>query len=96
LTTLGALVVVVEGNHSLDPIIPRRGVPPLAFTNPIWLVHQPTVPPSAPALPPPAPEPVPTAGVAAPLDAAASAASVEGAAVDAATAVPPGPQPTSP
>jgi hypothetical protein len=34
----GALVVAVDGDKELAPIVPRGGVRPFAFTNPIWLV----------------------------------------------------------
>jgi hypothetical protein len=102
LTALGALVVVVEGNHSLDPIIPRRGVPPLAFTNPIWLVSEPT-PTPVPGPAPPAPEPSAGAGGAgggSATGAGAGGAAVVAAppapiAVDGATAVPADPPPPS-
>jgi hypothetical protein len=96
LAALGALVVVVEGNHSLDPIIPRRGVPPLAFTNPIWLVSEPT-PTPVPGLPPPTPEPSAGAGGGGGGAGGTAAAGASGAeakptapAIDGATAVPAG------
>jgi hypothetical protein len=36
----GPLVVAVEGEATLQPIIARQGVKPFAFTNPIWLVRE--------------------------------------------------------
>jgi hypothetical protein len=33
----GPLVVTVEGDATLEPVVARRGVRPFAFTNPIWL-----------------------------------------------------------
>jgi hypothetical protein len=48
----GALVVTVEGNGSLEPVVARRGVKPFAFTNPIWLL---TSPEATSAESPPAP-----------------------------------------
>lgn len=47
----GPLVVAVEGEATLDPIIARRGVKPFAFTNPIWLVRPGELPPRTAALP---------------------------------------------
>jgi hypothetical protein len=41
----GPLVVAVEGDATLEPIIARRGVKPFAFTNPIWLVRPGELPP---------------------------------------------------
>jgi hypothetical protein len=41
----GPLVVAVEGEASLEPIVARRGVRPFAFTNPIWLVRPGEKPP---------------------------------------------------
>jgi len=35
----GPLVVSVEGDGVLDPVVARRGVRPFAFTNPIWVVR---------------------------------------------------------
>jgi hypothetical protein len=49
----GALVVAVDGDKELAPIVPRGGVRPFAFTNPIWLVDVQT------ALPAPADAGVP-------------------------------------
>jgi hypothetical protein len=66
-TQPGALVVAVDGDKELAPIVPRGGVRPFAFTNPIWLVDQLTpvaAPPDAGVPSPPA------AGNASPPDAA--------------------------
>jgi hypothetical protein len=41
----GPLVVAVEGDTTLDPVVARRGVKPFAFTNPIWLVRPGESPP---------------------------------------------------
>jgi hypothetical protein len=54
----GPLVVAVEGDATLEPVVARRGVKPFAFTNPIWLVRPGESPPepwlerAAPTLPP--------------------------------------------
>jgi hypothetical protein len=37
--TPGPLVVTVEGDETLEPVVARRGVKPFAFTNPIWLTR---------------------------------------------------------
>lgn len=50
----GPLVVTVEGDASLEPVVARRGVKPFAFTNPIWLVAGPETNPVA--APPDLPE----------------------------------------
>ena len=42
----GPLVVAVEGEATLEPVIARRGVKPFAFTNPIWLVRPGEAPPA--------------------------------------------------
>jgi hypothetical protein len=33
----GFLVVVARGDRPMDDLLARPGIPPLAFTNPIWL-----------------------------------------------------------
>jgi hypothetical protein len=55
-----ALVVAVDGDKELAPIVPRGGVRPFAFTNPIWLVDVAT------ALPAPVDAGVPGDAAAAP------------------------------
>jgi hypothetical protein len=39
------LVVAIDGDKELAPIVPRGGVRPFAFTNPIWLVDVATAAP---------------------------------------------------
>lgn len=41
----GPLVVSVEGDGTLDPVVARKGVKPFAFTNPIWIVRPGEEPP---------------------------------------------------
>jgi hypothetical protein len=90
LDALGPLVVAVDGEHTLDPIVARRGVPPLAFTNPIWLVATPTFVTPAPPQPPSA-EPDPAENSPQSTAAEAPPAPAPVPAGDAAAAVPAGP-----
>jgi len=55
----GPLVVAVEGDATLEPVVARRGVKPFAFTNPIWLVRPGEAPPQVRSYATPSLEPVP-------------------------------------
>ena len=59
--TPGPLVVAVEGDATLEPVVARRGVKPFAFTNPIWLVRPGEAPPQIRSYATPSLEPVPGA-----------------------------------
>jgi hypothetical protein len=57
----GWVMVVVRGDRRMDDVLPFMPVPPLAFTNPVYVVRHPVPPPPFPGVPvsqvshPPAP-----------------------------------------
>jgi hypothetical protein len=55
----GWVQVVVHGNRRMDDVLPFMPVPPMAFTNPVYVVRRPTPPPPYPGVPAPRPLPSP-------------------------------------
>ncbi len=51
--------VIVRGDRRMDDVLPFMPVPPLAFTNPVYVVRHPEAPPPFPAGSPVAPHPAP-------------------------------------
>jgi hypothetical protein len=47
----GWVQVIARGERRMDDVLPFMPVPPLAFTNPVYVVRRPEVPPPFPALP---------------------------------------------
>jgi hypothetical protein len=43
--------VIVRGTRRMDDVLPFMPIPPMAFTNPIYVVRQPTAPPPFPGVP---------------------------------------------
>jgi hypothetical protein len=55
----GWVQIVVRGERRMDDVLPFMPVPPMAFTNPVYVVRRPVPPPPYPALPAPRPPPPP-------------------------------------
>ncbi len=55
----GWVQVIVRGNRRMDDVLPFMPVPPMGFTNPVYVVRHPVPPPPYPALPAPRPPPPP-------------------------------------
>jgi hypothetical protein len=53
----GWVQVVVRGNRRMDDVLPFMPVPPMAFTNPVYIVRRPVPPPPYPGVPPAHPPP---------------------------------------
>jgi hypothetical protein len=47
----GWVQVIVRGDRRMDDVLPFMPVPPLAFTNPVYVVRRPVAPPPFPAVP---------------------------------------------
>ena len=47
----GWVQVIVRGTRRMDDVLPFMPIPPMAFTNPIYVVRQPTAPPPFPGVP---------------------------------------------
>jgi hypothetical protein len=48
----GWIQIIVRGTRKMDDILPFMPVPPMAFTNPVWVTRSPTPPPPSVILPP--------------------------------------------
>src|SRR4029077_3934452 len=48
----GWVQVIARGDRRMDDVIPFMPVPPLAFTNPVYVVRRPEPPPPFPGVPP--------------------------------------------
>jgi hypothetical protein len=55
----GWVQVVVRGNRRMDDVLPFMPVPPMGFTNPVYVVRHPVPPPPYPGVPAPRPPPIP-------------------------------------
>ena len=55
----GWVQVIVRGDRRMDDVLPFMPVPPMGFTNPVYVVRHPVPPPPYPALPAPRPPPPP-------------------------------------
>jgi hypothetical protein len=56
----GWVQVVVRGNRRMDDVLPFMPVPPMAFTNPVYVVRHPVAPPPYPGVPAPRPPQAPS------------------------------------
>jgi hypothetical protein len=44
----GWIQVIARGDRRMDDVLPFMPVPPMAFTNPVYVVRRPAVPPPFP------------------------------------------------